>query len=119
VPERIDLDCLARARGDNPVAESRVHPRQLDAGLSRPEQAVASILLDSVTRAFTVEAHGLLEHGEQLLEKSVVLCGRVIRTDGLEVPERCVHRVVLGRLARVGETGSAACRDRRTGRTSS
>ena len=45
----------------------------------------------------------LLEHGVQLLEERVVTSRRVIRANRLEIPERGVDGVVLGRFAGVGK----------------
>jgi hypothetical protein len=49
------------------------------------------------------QVHDALEDAEQLLEQAVVVGRRVVGADGLEVPERRVDGVVLGRLAGVGE----------------
>ena len=104
VPEGVDLDRLARARRDDPVAHFRVHPGELHAGLAGHEQSVAGILLDPVPRARPVKSDDLLEHRVELLEEPVVARGRVIRANCLEVPERRVDGIVLGRLARVGKS---------------
>ena len=43
VPERIDLDRLADARRDHPVADLGIHPGQLHAGLAGAQQPVRGI----------------------------------------------------------------------------
>jgi hypothetical protein len=45
-----------------------------------------------------VEPDDLLQRRVELLKKPVVARGRVIRANRLEIPERCVDGVVLGRL---------------------
>src|SRR5207249_10761925 len=85
----------------SPLAHLRVHPGQLDARLPRREQPVGGILLDPVARALAMPADDLLEHGEERLERPVVVRRGEVGADRLDVPERRVHGVVLGRLARV------------------
>ena len=52
-PQRLDLDRLADPRRDHAVADLRVHPRQLQAGLAAREQAVG-VGADAVARAARV-----------------------------------------------------------------
>src|SRR5262249_16744861 len=103
VPECVDFDGLARTRGDDPVPHPRIHPGELDTRLTGSQETVR-IFLDPVTRALTMEPHDLLEHRKQLLEEPIVVCRGVIGADRLDIPERCIHRVVLGLLACVGES---------------
>src|SRR5262249_5610658 len=62
VPEGIDLYRLARPRRHDPVADLRVHPGELYAGLARCQEPVARVPLDRVARARPVKAEDLLEH---------------------------------------------------------
>src|SRR6516165_7254316 len=61
VPEGVDLDRLAHPRRHDPVADLRVHPSQLDAGLARPHQAVRFVEPDAVSRAIAVGVYDRLQ----------------------------------------------------------
>src|SRR5437763_1145734 len=54
VPERVDLDRLAQARRHDPIADLRVHPRELHAGGAGGEQAVGGVLADAVAGTVAV-----------------------------------------------------------------
>ena len=69
VPERVDLDGLAGARRHHPVADLRVHPRDLHAGLARAQEAVGCVHADAVARAPLVPADHVREHREQRLHQ--------------------------------------------------
>jgi len=97
VPEGVDLDRLARAGCDDPVIHLRVHPGQLHRRLAGREQSVARILPDPVPRAGAVKSDDLLERRVEIFEESVVVVrGRVVCANRLEVPERRIDGVVFG-----------------------
>ena len=104
VPQGVDLDRLAAPRGHHPVADLGVHPGQLHAGLPRAQEAVGLVLAYAVARPLPVPADDVGQPRVELGEERVILRGGVIGADGLDVPERGVDRVVLRRLAGVGET---------------
>ena len=103
VPEGIDLDGLAGARRHDPVADHRVHPRDLHAGLTRAQEAVGRVHADAVARALHVPADHVRQHREQRLHQAGVLRRRVIGAHRLDVPERGVGGIVFGLLPGIGE----------------
>ena len=103
MPQCVDLDRLADARRDDPVADLRVHPRQLHTWLADVQQPVLRIDMDPVTRALAMPVHDLLECGVEIGEERTIRCRIEIGGHGVEVPEGGVRRVVLGSLATVRE----------------
>ena len=72
IPEGIDLHCFAAARRDNPVANLRIHPSELIAGLALAQQAVAGIDVDAESRAAQMMA---------MISRSVgISCRSVLRS---------------------------------------
>ena len=64
---------------------------------------ITDIFRDPVARAGAIATDDLLEGREDDGQRGVVLGCGVVGTDGLDVPERGVDSVVLGRLAAVGK----------------
>ena len=103
VPEGIDLDGLARARRHDPAADHRIHPRDLHAGLTRPQEPVGRVHADAVARALHVPADHVGQHREQLLHQAGVPRRRVIGAHRLDVPQRGVGGIVFGLPPGIGE----------------
>src|SRR2546430_6158920 len=104
VPERVDLDGLARAERDRRGADPGVHPGERTAGLAHAHKAVGWILGDPVARPLAVGTHDLLERRREPGERLVVAGRLDLRTPGLHVPQRGVDPRVLGSRAGVGKT---------------
>ncbi len=107
-PQRLDLDRLADARRDHPVAHLRVHPRQLHAGLAGSEEAVG-VGADAETRPARVPVRMAPKAAWSFL-RSPRRHGRACRGGRREVfvhrdqiPQRCVDRVELRRLVGIRE----------------
>ena len=102
-PQRIHFDGLADARRDDVIAHFGVHPGELHAGLTGVEESVARVHVNLVARAADVPFDNVRENGEQLLKQRQIFRGCKCLPCGLEKPQRGVHRVVLRRIAAVGE----------------
>src|SRR5207247_762123 len=101
VPKSLYLDRLAGARSDNPVADFRIHPSQLNTRLARVQEPVL-VNFDVVSRALDVPADDLLQRGIETLPHEIViarLSGK--RVDRLEEPQSRVDGVIFRFLARV------------------
>ena len=86
-------------------------------GSPRCQQPV-SVHLDAVARAAHVPGDDVGEHRIEFVPNKVVVAGvGEVCASGFEEPERGVDGVVLGRLRRRRESGSAACPDRHAART--
>ncbi len=102
VPKRGDLYRLSHARRHDPVVDFGIHPGELHAGRACNDQSVG-IHVDVVPCPVAIivdNARQRRPYRAQRLE----IAGRIdVRGDGLDVPERGVDGVVLGRLAGFGE----------------
>src|SRR5215218_964777 len=64
VPERVDFNGLASARCDDPVADLRIHPRELVALCALTQQPIARVHADAEPRAAHVMVDDVAEHGK-------------------------------------------------------
>src|SRR5690606_29973030 len=99
VPQGLDFHGLAAARRYHPFADLGVHPGELIAGCARANQTVFGVDADAVTCAAHVMVDDGTKRGPQLREDRFVADDLAVTLDGMEVPERGVHRVIK-RLAR-------------------
>ncbi len=78
-PERLHFDRLANARGHDPVADLRIHPRQLHAWHSRAQQTVV-IGTNVETRATAIAGENGLYRLLQACARAVgsVLCRKIV-----------------------------------------
>ena len=109
IPQRVDLDWLADARRDDPIADLGIHPGQLHTHHTRAEQAIACVNTNIVAGAFDVPINDRFEDEEKFLEQRCVLRRLQVAINRVEIPERRVYRVVFNRRGcciggNVGET---------------
>ena len=102
-PQRVHLDGLADAWRDHVVADLRVHPRELHARLAGTQETVGGIHRDAVPRSVAMPRHDRFERRVQLFQQPVVSGRGVMGADRLHVPQGRIDRVVLRRVAAVGE----------------
>lgn len=86
----------------DPVAHLRIHPRQLNARLTRSDQTV-DILMDAEARAVAIRVDDLLERGVKRSQRPDVSGQRNVCTDGFDIPKLRVDGVVFGRFAGIRE----------------
>ena len=103
VPERIDLDGLASPRRHDPAIHLRVHPRQLDAFLALPQQAVGCIDADAEPRPLHMMLDDRFQLRQQVTQRRAIAGGEQVAVDGVEEPEGRVRRVVQAFLRPFGE----------------
>ena len=65
-----NLDCFAFARGDDIIADFRVHPSQLHTWFAASDQTVGRIQTQLVTRAFLVPGYNLFQPGQLVSTKA-------------------------------------------------
>jgi hypothetical protein len=93
-PQGIDLHRLAMARGDGPVAGLGIHPGELGLPLPGGQQAIGRIHADPEPGADHMVLEDHLQPGEQLPHQGVAAAGGPVFRQGLEEPQRGIHRVV-------------------------
>src|SRR5262245_24106278 len=69
IPEGVDLDRLANARRDYPIADLRIHPGELDAGFARAQEAIAGINADAVARAMHMMVDDIADDGQEVINQ--------------------------------------------------
>ena len=104
MPERIDLNGLAAARCDHPVAYLGVHPGELHAGLASAQQTIGRVHHDAVARTVSMPLDNVDQHRVKLAQQGVIGAGGNVVCDGVEVPQRCVNGVVFRRIVAVRKT---------------
>src|SRR4051794_9783328 len=102
IPEGVDLDCFSPAWRHHPVTHFGVHPRQRITGFTLSEKAVFWINGNSETRASQMVIDNFQQLGEQDPQSESVGGGVQVAFQGMEVPERCVSRIVLPVLFALG-----------------
>ncbi|MBK34205.1 MAG: hypothetical protein CME26_01595 [Gemmatimonadetes bacterium] len=102
-PKGIDLDRLNRSRGNDPISDLRVHPRQLDAWLARGEQSIV-IRLDAVTGSLAGGFDNFPDDVPDVRSRALLVPSvGEISVYGVNEPERCIDAVVVWDLSVVGE----------------
>ena len=94
VPQRVDLDRLAAARGHDPVADLGVHPGQLIALLALGQEAVLRIDPDAEFAALDVMTHDVAQDRKHLRQCRLVRNAREIARQRVEEPHRRVGGMV-------------------------
>src|SRR2546426_599644 len=103
VPQRLNLDRLARPRGDDPIADLGVHPGELNTRLTAGEQSIFSSA-NAISRALDMPIDDVLQTSVQMiLNEGTVAAILQQRPYSLEEPQCGVHSVVLRRFVRVGK----------------
>ena len=114
IPESLNLDGFARARRDEQVADFRVHPGELHVFVpadSKPSEA--SIFIDSVP----CQMQTIISTSFSLYLDERICNLRFFRRrrESLQIPERCVNRIIFGIVAasgkRFGSIPSEMCRE--------
>ena len=103
LPQRIDLNGLADARRDHVLTDLRIHPGELYAGLAGAQQAIGWIFPDPKAGSATVPVDNIAQCRKEIGQELLIAARLEIGADGLEVPQRRIDRVVLGRFALVGK----------------
>src|SRR5262249_5137157 len=94
VPERVDLDGLASARRDYPIADLRVHPGELVARGALAEQPVALVDAYAEARAMNVTAHDGAQDRENQSQGLAVASRLEVAVERVKEPERRVGRMI-------------------------
>lgn len=84
-------------RRDHPVADLGVHPCQLNARLAAREQPVL-VAADAVPGAGRVMRENVVHTGVKRFDGGGILRVSEIATQGVDVPQRSVHAVVVRRF---------------------
>ena len=103
VPEGVDLDRLPAPRRHDPVPHPGIHPGQRVPLFPTGEQAIRLVHPNVVSRAANVPVDDALERFEPFEDEAPIAADPEIGGKCLEHPEGGVHRVVLRRLAAIGE----------------
>src|SRR5271169_6777374 len=73
VPERVDLDRLAAARGHHPIADFRIHPGERVTLRTLGEEPVMRVDLDAETGAIEMMPYDVLQDRQKELQGRLVL----------------------------------------------
>ncbi len=107
-PERLDLHRLSDARRDDPVADLRVHPGELDPGDASRQQAIG-VRADPIAGPSRIAFEDCVDGARQRAAvrdrhpPSDAIAGRQILESGDDEPQRRVDRVVFRSLPLVRE----------------
>ena len=94
VPERVDLDRLAAARGHHPITDFRIHPGQRVTLRPLGEETVLRVDLYAEAGAFEVMPYDVFQDRQQEFQGRLVLTMLDIAVQRVKEPQRRVGRVV-------------------------
>src|SRR5262245_23756369 len=72
-PKSVDLDGLSTPRGDDPIADLRIHPRELKALLALPQQSISEVDPNPKFSPAEMVSHDIPQHRQEARQRFSVL----------------------------------------------